>query len=259
MRQLTALTILLIIIGMPISKWLSSKPIFREKGVLIKGDPIQMVCPPVQLNDVSGHEIVEKAQFHLHGRVLHVKKYKDAHSDLSPFDVAVGWGPMSDSAVLDELTISQGTRFYFYEYVKPPIPENEIISHSTNIHIVPADRKIASFINSLRVGSLVNFRGVLISAKKDDFRWESSLSRTDTGPGACELLYLSQANLIEGDESYIEDEDRADLRQWYDLLYIWRESLNLHDSQAVRNFNREATRYMRTAFPSHAPTPSPSP
>jgi hypothetical protein len=45
---------------------------------------------------------------------------------------------MSDSAVLDEVTIRQSDRFYFWSVSEFPIPEAEITSHSANMHFIPA-------------------------------------------------------------------------------------------------------------------------
>ena len=47
---------------------------------------------------------------------------------------------MSDQTVLDQLKISQSMRFYWYEYrMPPPIPQDEIMKHSANLHIIPAN------------------------------------------------------------------------------------------------------------------------
>ena len=59
------------------------------------------------------------AAFVLDARVLHRENYHyDSAAALIPVDLAVGWGPMSDQAVLDHLKISQASRFYYYEYQK---------------------------------------------------------------------------------------------------------------------------------------------
>lgn len=244
------------VVGYPIFKLISSRPIQHAPGVLIRSDPSQLITEPVQLNDVAGYEVTQLATYHIHARVLHVKWYADKHSDLAPLDLAVGWGPMSDSAVLSELTLSQSNRFYFYEYGPGSISEAEIRNHSSNIHVIPANRKIAGLMGSLRVGSLVDLRGSLVKARKDAFQWTSSLSRNDANRGACELFLVTAARLINGDESFIDPEDRENLRHWYDLLYAWRNILDLKNPQAVRDFNDEATLYMRTAFPKRTLPPA---
>jgi hypothetical protein len=99
---------------------------------------------------------------------------------------------MSDQAVLDHLNISQGNRFYFYEWRNtPPIPEKEIIDHSSNNHLIAADSSIARVISDLYPGEIVTLKGYLVNiSKPNGFHWNTSLSRTDTGNGACEVFYV---------------------------------------------------------------------
>jgi hypothetical protein len=106
---------------------------------------------------------------------------------------------MSDQSVLDRLTISQSMRFYCYEYQLPsPIPPDQIVSYSTNLHVIPATEEIARRCKSLRAGALVHLGGELVEATGPVIGvWRSSLSRTDTGNGACELMWVSQISEIE--------------------------------------------------------------
>jgi hypothetical protein len=104
---------------------------------------------------------------------------------------------MSDQRVLDQLTISQSGRFYWYEYRQPPIPKDQIISHSTNVHIIPATSAIASRCKSLRAGSLIHLSGDLVEATGPGIgSWRSSLSRTDSGNGACELMWVKEMSIL---------------------------------------------------------------
>jgi hypothetical protein len=100
---------------------------------------------------------------------------------------------MSDTAVLDKLDITQGNRFYRWRYWgKAPIPESEIVTHSANMHIIPADDSILRNLKSLRKGSLVRLSGNLVVAThpQSNKPWRSSLVRDDQGEGACEVFYV---------------------------------------------------------------------
>jgi hypothetical protein len=109
---------------------------------------------------------------------------------------------MSDQAVLDRIEISQSMRFYWYEYqLPPPIPKDQIISHSTNLHVIPATPAVASFCGSLRQGELVHLEGELVEATGPEIgTWRSSLSRTDTGNGACELMLVEDCSKLNSAE-----------------------------------------------------------
>jgi hypothetical protein len=183
-----------------IAYWYTHRAIHYPPGVLINEEPAQVFLPdnttPIAYGAFS---LKPLALFSVDARVLHRRSYRyDAGAPLVPIDLALGWGPMSDEAVLNQLHISQSMRFYWYEYkMPPPIPAPEIVSHSANVHIIPATSEIASHCRALRAGSLVHLVGDLVEATGPGIRcWRSSLSRTDTGNGACELFYVEEMTEI---------------------------------------------------------------
>jgi hypothetical protein len=170
------------------------QPITYPPGVLILDEPAQAECADAPFDDGAFH-LKPLATFELSARVLHTKRYRyDAGASLVPVDLAVGWGPMSDQSVLDQLSITQSMRFFWYEYPKSaPIPQDQIVRHSTNVHIIPANTTIAKRVENLRTGELVHLRGRLVEANGPNIpTWRSSLRRDDTGNGACELMYLEE-------------------------------------------------------------------
>ena len=57
--------------------------------------------------------------------------------------------------------------------------------------MIPANGEIARQLKSIRAGNMVHLKGFLVEVTgKDGFRWKSSLSRADTGGGACELIWV---------------------------------------------------------------------
>lgn len=138
--------------------------------------------------------ITPLADFSLTARVLSREDYRfDRAAALSPTDLAFGWGRMSDSSVLARLDISQSNRWYYYHWDSdaPPIPKDEIIRSSANMHIIPADATVRAALKQVRPGDLVHLEGQLIEAHgKDGSDWRSSMTRDDTGDGACEVVYV---------------------------------------------------------------------
>ena len=172
---------------------LFAAPIEHPPGVLVAAEPAQHEV--AEANRTFSHgdfQLKPLARFSVEARVLHRKNYRDRGAKLSPTDLAIGWGRMSDQEVLDRLTISQSMRFYWYEYqLPPPIPQDEIVRHSTNLHIIPADAAIARACKSLRPGEVIRLEGQLVEATGPEIGiWRSSLRRDDTGKGACELLLV---------------------------------------------------------------------
>ena len=174
------------------------RPIEYAPGVLIPSEPEQTLTldSPLSYGD---YQLVPLAHFALDARVLHRKVYRwDPRASLVPVDLALGWGAMSDQSVLDQVRITQSMRFYWFAYrLPPPIPKEEIISHSTNVHVIPATAAIAAQCKSLRTGELVHLSGDLVEATGHGLGpWKSSLSRTDTGNGACELMWVNELSIL---------------------------------------------------------------
>lgn len=157
--------------------------------------------PPLQTDIVDGasfmldsYRITPLAQFDIEARVLARETYRfDAGAALSPIDLALGWGRMSDSSVIERLDISQSARWYNYRWggEGPPLPPEDIRRSSANMHMIPADAAIADQLDRVRVGDVVRIEGKLVAVEGDDgWRWRSSLTRDDTGNGACEVVYV---------------------------------------------------------------------
>jgi hypothetical protein len=174
-----------------IHAWMTG-PLNPPPGILASEEPIQ--GPPVSPEPwtANDYSLVSLATFDLHGRVLSRERYRfDRAADLSPLDLAMGWGPMSDSAVLDRIKVWQDGRWYYWSCSNLPIPAGEISSHSANMHMIPANPLVKRQLLALRVGQVVHLQGQLIQAEgRDKWRWRSSLSRTDTGDGACEVIWV---------------------------------------------------------------------
>ncbi len=171
------------------------KSVRHAPGILVKQEPIQTDIPPKALPSVDDWKIEAVAAYDITSRILHTKRYfSGPGSDVVPIDVAVGWGKMSDQAVLDQLSISQSNRFYFYHWWgNPPIPQQEMVCHSANMHLISADSSVASAIRGLYSGEVVKMRGYLVNATMPNGGvWKTSLSRADSGNGACELFYVQQ-------------------------------------------------------------------
>ena len=178
--------------------WWGSRGIERAPGVIAAAAPEQRAIntSPPQF-EKKGYTLTALARFTLTARVLGVEHYRfGREADLAPVDFALGWGPMSDSAVLSKLKISQGGRYYFWRTDEFPIPRREIEVNSANMHLIAATPAVEKQLKHARAGSLVQLSGYLVEARAaDGWRWVSSLTRDDTGTGACELIWVEQLEL----------------------------------------------------------------
>jgi hypothetical protein len=196
--SLKTLTVLIVIVAAVFAWNYSHRSLTYPPGVLIPSDPEQASTKDALIT-CGNFTLKPLAHLTLDARLLHRKIYRyDRQSSLASIDLALGWGPMSDQRVLDRINITQSMRFYWFEYkMPPPISKDEIISHSTNMHIIPSNPAIASRCKSLRAGALVHLDGDLVEATAPGQpAWRSSLTRTDTGNGACELIWLKEISVL---------------------------------------------------------------
>ena len=167
-------------------------------GVLVYDEPDQSLIGNGTPWNVKGYSIKPLADYRVRARVLMTERYwMGREADLSPMDLTVGWRRMSDQAVLDRIAFTRQRRAYCYrprEGNDWPIPAAEIISHSANMHVIPATAEVDSALQSFQECDIVDLSGQLVEVTAPDgWRWRSSLSRTDDGQGACELMWVREA------------------------------------------------------------------
>lgn len=178
-------------------QWARQRPLTHAPGMLVAEEPMQTPPRSSAPVELDGFTLTPLADYRIRARVLSRADYGwDAGSALSPLDLALGWRGMSDSAVLARLEITQAARYYSYRWRgEPPLPPQDIVRSSANVHLIPADAAVARALARVRVGALVDLRGQLVAAQRaDGWQWRSSLTREDSGAGACELLLVREVD-----------------------------------------------------------------
>lgn len=142
------------------------------------------------IDDASAEPL---AGFSVAARVLAREDYDDdREARYAPLDLALAWGRMRDDQVLSQLDISQSGRFYRYRWSgEPPLPPDELVRSSANMHLIPADASVRAALDGIDADDLVRIDGWLVQVRASDgWQWRSSLTREDAGAGACELIYV---------------------------------------------------------------------
>jgi len=167
-------------------------------GIKASGDPKQVSIRSGETFLVKGYTITPLARFSIQAKVLSKKSYYfGREAQLSPIDLALGWGKMSDEEVLEPIKIWQSSRWYRWRTETLPIPKREIEMHSANMHIVPASKEVKAQLRRIKRGDIVKFSGKLIKVKAEDgWHWASSMGRNDTGAHACELVWVEDFEII---------------------------------------------------------------
>jgi len=139
------------------------------------------------------------AEYQIKARVLSRNNFSvGKESEISPLDLALGWGPMSDQSIIDKIGISQSNRWYRWRADVLPISSREISLNSANVHIIPKDKIIEDKFDEVYKGSLIEMKGYLVEVTTSDgWRWKSSLKRDDTGGGSCELFWVEDLEVLD--------------------------------------------------------------
>jgi len=193
------LKLILLFLALVAAYWFWLRPlqsVAHPPGILVSDAPLQTPTVgenrTIQMGDWS---LTLLTNYLVEGRILAKKRYRfDATSDLSPYDLLLGWGPMSDTRVLRQMSFEQTNRFGLWEYgPKVSLSPDEITLHAANNHLIPANDAVRARLDALKIGQVVTIRGKLIEARRKGFEskpWRSSLIRTDEGTGACEIIYV---------------------------------------------------------------------
>jgi len=171
------------------------RPVHPRDGPIAPDDPQQTDVGEQPVTTLGRWRLTPRARYDITARILSREDYHfDSLADLIPEDLTLGWGPMSDNRVLRAFEITQGARFYTWVPKQAlPIPRQAVIEHSANTHVIPADAGVRRQLKGLRVGQVVHLTGFLVNAVRDDGAYiNTSLTRSDSGPGSCEVVLVEQ-------------------------------------------------------------------
>ena len=167
-------------------------------GVFAGGLPSQESIS-IKPFSLKGYTLTPRANFNVIAKVISAERYYfDYEAKVSPVDFALGWGPMSDESILEQINVWQEDRWYKWKSNNMPISKEEIILNSSNMHMIPENESIAEDLKRIRNGDLVSISGMLVDVKSgSSWKWKTSTSRSDTGKGACEIVYVKSIEIID--------------------------------------------------------------
>lgn len=145
--------------------------------------------------------IYPQASYRIYAMVMSKSRYYfDWSSKLSPYDLALAWNKLMLQENQKGISYSQGNRWYYFYYDNTfPLDKAYIEQHSANTHIIPANGKVFEAVDKVRVKEKIYMEGYLVyidaNKKGAQSSWHSSLTRYDTGDGACEVFYVNRAIL----------------------------------------------------------------
>lgn len=140
-------------------------------------------------------------RYHIAARVVCKAEFSSGWAgQTAPFDLTLVWGDLAQDRLRKHIAYTHLGRWYHYHYKAGcPVSSDYIIAHSANCHIIPANDYIRGAVKRIRVGDRIALDGFLVrlegAVKGERCRWYSSITRTDSGDGSCELIYVSRVQI----------------------------------------------------------------
>ena len=142
-------------------------------------------------------EIKTIAKYKISAVILSKKQYAtEWTSKISPLDLALGWGKVSEPENYKHIKVRQTMRWYQYKIDREcEVTPHYISTHSSNHHIIPANDNIRNAILFAKKHDKIYLEGYLVNVsgryRNKNVHWRSSLKRTDTGKDSCEIMYVT--------------------------------------------------------------------
>jgi len=169
-----------------------------ERQALVASEPFQELIESADKIKLDDFFITPLANFEATALVLKSRRYRfDTEARISPVDLALGWGGMADPDLLSRLRITQGGRWYRWRALDQNVNRQEVSRQSANMHMIPSSEAIRRTLFRVKAGDVVSFSGYLVRVDRPDgWKWLSSLTRTDTGSGSCEIVWLKDLFIV---------------------------------------------------------------
>ena len=183
-------------------------PEFYDRALLTEPVQSETRVKPFQ-TEVNGivYTIEPLFEYELNGLVvsyhdsdafIDVYHHKDWKDFLNIRDLCVIWGENVASGVYHELEVSNTTWTCWVSWNDRGVGERFTMSQLSNNHLLANDVWVNERIMEAEPGDQIAFSGVLASYSHSDgqFQRGSSTTRTDTGNGACETVFLRDFRIV---------------------------------------------------------------
>jgi hypothetical protein len=188
--------------------YLHDRPVRHAEGPLAPVEPTLTVgSDRAPWSDPHGFRYRAIGAFS--GRVVVVARHNygiGEFAHLSPTDLAIVWGPLSNPAEYSQLSFDQYGSPLAGRFVVPELrrgsplasrPRGEVqaylLANLTHLHTIPSDRDIASRLSGIRPGQVIRFSGTLVDVTSPSGGfYHSSLALHDYD---CEIAWIDELTL----------------------------------------------------------------
>ncbi len=173
----------------------------------LKAEPLQTpitMAPFEETRKGYTYKIIPRFSYTLYGLVVELNDsfawYDITHVRAKDFlntrDLCVVWGDDAFSGLLDRISFSHGDwTCYFFTRDGEAFQKFRQNQFSNN-HVIPANEEIARSIESADISDQIEMKGYLADYENHGFTRHTSITREDTGNGACEIIYVTEFNIL---------------------------------------------------------------
>ena len=159
--------------------------------------------------DDVGYRIDPEYDYDLVGMIVSFRHHDEnsrmhrlADDHLNMLDVCVVWGSNTSGAQLDKIDFWNGIFTCNVKTRDQAAWESFDMYQLSNNHLISDDDFIRDQVRNVKVGDQVRIQGVLASYESPGGRRGTSRTRTDTGDGACETIYVDRFEILQPATSY---------------------------------------------------------
>jgi hypothetical protein len=125
--------------------------------------------------------------------------HREAGDYLNVIDLCVAWGDDARSGLYRNAHFSSGQFTCYFQFDSREAAEHFDIYQISNNHLLTEVPNLAHLLRSVHIGDEVHFHGYLVEYEHDHgfhFHRGTSTTRFDTGDGACETVYVTDAQIL---------------------------------------------------------------
>jgi hypothetical protein len=124
------------------------------------------------------------------------RMHRLADDHLNMLDVCVVWGNNAGTAQLDKIDFWNGIFTCNVQTRDQAAWDSFDMNQLSNNHLISDDVDIRERVTNVRIGDQIRIRGVLAAYESPGGLRGTSTTRTDTGDGACETIYVDSFEIV---------------------------------------------------------------
>ncbi len=163
----------------------------------------------VAFNDV-GYRVEPEYDYDITGMIVSYRHHDDnsrmhrlANDHLNMLDVCVVWGDNTSTAQLDKLKFWNGIFTCNVQTRDQVAWDSFDMNQLSNNHLISDDDRVRDQVKEIKIGDQIRVRGYLVGYSSAGVgKRGTSTTRTDTGDGACETIYVERFDIVQTATSY---------------------------------------------------------